>query len=97
MAKRLHPKTIEERIHQILCMDQDPEQSISVNNKKCYLQLNVSKDPSSRTVSNTKYLPYNNNVQRIGTANVYQRYKCRTNGQTIQQQQQTERHVCSNM
>ena len=96
MAKRLHPKTIEERIHQILCMDQDPEQENVTNSKKCNLQLHTSKPSSSRTLPNIKYLPYFNS-QRSSIANGYQRNNYRTNDQTSQQQQPIKSYVCSNM
>ena len=56
MAKRLHPKTIEDKIHQILCMDQDPKPEHEVScSKKCYLNLESPKTIPCATLATISY------------------------------------------
>ena len=56
MAKRPHPKTIEDKIHQILCMDQDPQPEHEVDcSKKCYLNLKSANTHPCATLATINY------------------------------------------
>ena len=44
MAKRMHPKTIEDKLHQILYMDQCPEEVGVISNKKGVEKGNLKKE-----------------------------------------------------
>ena len=64
MSKRLHPKTIEERIHQILCKEQDPDEENGSSTMHCYSRLPSSKQSPSSTFPNTHFVSYMYSMQK---------------------------------
>ena len=76
MSKRIHPKTIEDKIHQILCMEQDPEHDeVIMSSKKCYLSLHTNNSNSSHPFTNVKHSLDNVNDQRNSNFSGYPRNK----------------------
>ena len=56
MAKRPHPKTIEDKLHQILYMDHDSELDHEVElNKKCYINLKSASTMPCATLAALNY------------------------------------------
>ena len=99
MAKRLHPKTIEDKIHQILCKDQDPEPDEVISSKKCYLHLNTSQSCPCPSLSTITYHVRNHhsNPQKNSTFDDgYPRNNCSLNVQTVfHHQQKVKTHISS--
>ena len=99
MAKRLHPKTIEDKIHQILCMDQDqdPETNgeVIISSKKCYLNLDSTKSSRSPTLGNMNYPLKTHSISKPFTCDGYPQNTCRFNVQTtVFHQQKVKPHFC---
>ena len=56
MAKRPHPKTIEDKLHQILYMDHDSQLDHEVDlNKKCYINLKSATAMPCATLATLNY------------------------------------------
>ena len=75
MAKRMHPKTIEDKLHQILYMDQCPEEVGVISNKKGYSRLDIAKCNDISTLGGLKFPPETHNEQKHFKIDGYPRNK----------------------
>ena len=98
MSKRLHPKTIEERIHQILCKEQDPDEENGGSTMHCYSRLHSSKKSPASAFPNTHFVSYMYSMQKGCVINSGgTRSNNKLSSQWSPQQQHKKAYVSSNM
>ena len=71
----MHPKTIEDKLHQILYMDQCQEEVGVISNKKGYSRLDIEKCNDISTLGGLKFPPETHNEQKHFKIDGYARNK----------------------
>ena len=71
----MHPKTIEDKLHQILYMDQCPEGVGVISNKKCYSHLDIAKCNDITAIGDLKFPPETHKEQKHFKIDGYNRNK----------------------